>query len=228
MQATKTLPEQYKEYAAIHLAKNKRLLILLSVSSLLLFFGFGWLFVQIALLLRPDAAPLMKVVEVSGAGGIFFSLPLSWIWGALLAFFLTPLLHEAAHGVCFWLFTHDRPRFAYKVLYAYAAAPAWYMPRGPYLVVGLAPLALLSLAGVGLLPVVSQAFIPLLVALLTLNAAGAVGDIAMIGWLLFQPKNVLARDTGDAVTLYRLLPEREALQAGNPLSGFGQEGVDAL
>lgn len=203
MQATKTLPEDYQAYATIVLAKNKRLFLFLNLLGLVLFVGFGWLFVQIALLLRPAVAPLLHVIDTNSSGGILFTLPIAWIPGALAAFFLVPVLHEAAHGLFFWLFTRTRPRFAYKLVYAYAAAPDWYLPRGPYLLVGLAPLILLSLLGVALLPVLPLLLLPGLLAFLVLNASGAVGDIAMICWLLFQPATLLARDTGDAVTLYR-------------------------
>ena len=203
MHATKTLPEDYQAYATIALAKNKRLFLFLNLVGLVLFFGFGWFFVQIALLLRPAVAPLLHVIDTTSSGGIFFTLPIAWIAGVLLACFLVPVLHEAAHGLFFWFFTRERPRFAYKVVYAYAAAPDWYLPRGPYLLVGLAPLVWLSLLGVALLPVLPLALLPGLLACLVLNAAGAVGDIAMICWLLFQPATMLARDTGDAVTLYR-------------------------
>lgn len=203
MQATKTLPEGYQAYATIALAKNKRLFLFLNLVGLVLFFGFGWLFVQIALLLRPDVAPLLHVFDITSSGSFFLTLPIVWIPGALVAFFLVPALHEAAHGVFFWLFTGERPRFAYKVLYAYAAAPDWYLSRGPYLLVGLAPLVLLSLLGVALLPLLPLPLLPGLIACLELNAVGAVGDIAMICWLLFQPASLLARDSGDAVTLYR-------------------------
>lgn len=201
MRATKTLPVHYQKSATIRLTKNSRLLILLSVAGVPLFCGASWLVVQITLLLRPDATPLMHVLEVPGNGGGTISLPLPWIGGVLLACFLVPLLHETVHGACFWLVTHDCPRFAYKVWYASAAAPAWYIPRNPYVLVGLAPLGLLSLLGVGLLPLVPQLFIPLLIAFLVLNTSGTVGDIAVVGWLLVQPGNLLARDTRDAITL---------------------------
>lgn len=203
MPATKTLPEGYQAYAAIALAKNKRLFLFLNVLGLALFFGFGWLFVQAALLLRPAVAPLLHVFDTTGNGGFFLTIPIVWIPGVLVAFFLVPVLHEATHGLFFWFFTRERPRFAYKVVYAYAAAPDWYLPRGPYLLVGLAPLILLSLLGVALLPVLPLSLLPGLIACLVLNAAGAVGDIAMVCWLLLQPANLLARDTGDVVTLYR-------------------------
>ena len=214
MRAMKTLPEAYQAYATIALAKNKRLFLFLNLLGLVLFFGFGWLFVQIALLLRPDVAPLLHVFDITSDGSFFLTLPIVWIPGALVAFFLVPALHEAAHGLFFWLFTRERPRFAYKVVYAYAAAPDWYLPRGPYLLVGLAPLVLLSLLGVALFPLLPLALLPGLIACLELNAVGAVGDIAMICWLLLQPASLLARDTGEVVTLYRATAPQAVEQVG--------------
>lgn len=203
MRATKVLPTSYQSYVTIRPGKSKRLIILLTLLGMLLFLGFGWLFGQIALLLRPDAAPLLHLLVFPSGGGWQLNLPISWIGGVLLALVLVPLLHEAVHGLVFWLFTRDRPRFAYKLLYAYAAAPEWYIPRGPYLLVGLAPLVVLSLAGVACLPFIPQLFIPFLLAFLIFNASGAVGDLAVVVWLLFQPATLLARDSGDALALYR-------------------------
>jgi hypothetical protein len=202
MRATKTLPAEYQLSATIRLSKNTRLFLLLNLLGLLLFFGFGWLFVQIALLLRPDAAPLLRVLTFPAGGGWFLNLSLDWFWGVLLALVLVPLLHEATHGLVFWFFTRARPRFAYRLVYAYAAAPEWYIPRGPYLLVGLAPLVVLSLTGVACLLFIPQPLIPFLIAFLVFNAAGAVGDIAVVVWLLFQPATLLARDSGDALALY--------------------------
>jgi hypothetical protein len=77
------------------------------------------------------------------------------------------------------------------------------MPRNQYAVVGLAPLVLMTLAGLALLPVIPVWAIPSLLFVVVTNAAGAVGDIAVVGWLLLQPRATLVNDIGDAVTLYR-------------------------
>ncbi|HKB49029.1 MAG TPA: DUF3267 domain-containing protein [Ktedonobacterales bacterium] len=206
MRATKVLPAAFQPYATIDLAKNKALLAGLTLLGLGLFFVFGWLFIQLAIVLRggADAAQVPGVDLTASASGAFsFTLSGSWIVAVLLACFLVPVVHEATHGIFFWVFTRGRPRFAFKVLYAYAAAPDWYFPRGPYLLVGLAPLVLLSFGGAALLHVAPVALVPTLLAFLVFNAAGAVGDIVISIWLLFQPATLLARDTGDGITLYR-------------------------
>ncbi len=65
---------------------------------------------------------------------LFLGVPLAYLLGVLI---VTLVLHELVHGLCFWSFTRDRPRFGWKLIYAYAAAPGWYLPRGRYLTVAL-------------------------------------------------------------------------------------------
>ena len=65
------------------------------------------------------------------------------------------VLHEGLHGLFFWLFTREKPKFAFKGFYAYAAMPDWYLPKKEYLITALAPLVgitLLGVLGLALLP----------------------------------------------------------------------------
>ncbi|HMQ29453.1 MAG TPA: DUF3267 domain-containing protein [Chloroflexaceae bacterium] len=117
----------------------------------------------------------------------------------LVATAVVLVLHETAHALCFWLFTRKRPRFGFKGLYAYAAAPGWHVPRLQYAITGAAPLVLLSLGGLLLVLVVPLGALPLLLYALTLNAAGAIGDILVLGWIAVSPRGALFRDRGDAV-----------------------------
>jgi len=82
--------------------------------------------------------------------------PSGWITvlAILLALVAVLLLHELVHGAFFWLITRSRPRFGLQITYAYAAAPDCYIPRNPYLVVGLSPLVLITLAGIVMLPLI--------------------------------------------------------------------------
>ena len=82
------------------------------------------------------------------------------------------------------------------------AAPDWYLPRNPYLIVGLAPLVLLTVLGLGLLPVLPRSVLPPAWFALTFNAAGAVGDMVVVGWLLTKPRSVLVNDEGDKFSVF--------------------------
>jgi hypothetical protein len=112
------------------------------------------------------------------------------------------ILHELVHGVFFWVITGQRPHFGFKGAYAFAAAPTWYIARGPYLIVGLSPLVLITIAGVLLLPVVPLEILSPLALALTFNGAGAIGDAAIVVYLLTLPPSVLINDRGDAVAVY--------------------------
>ncbi len=170
-------------------------MVALNLAGLLLLLPFGWLFFRLFAAIRPDFTGLG--FTITGLGSLLLLLGLT-----LLAIFGVILLHELVHGVFIWWFTGSRPRFGVGAGYAYAAAPDWYFPRWQHLIIAIAPLLLISGAGLALLPFLpASAFIYLFVALM-MNAVGSVGDLAMMGWLLLKPPYALVRDTGPAIYIY--------------------------
>lgn len=197
MRPAQSLPEDYQPTGTLD---ARRL-----INALLLTLG--------ALILLTPAYGLFNraAVWLSGGGysGGLEGLTISGVWQViqlvlviLLINAVMLVLHEGAHGIFLWAFTRARPVFALKAYYAYAAAPGWYFPRRHYLIVSVAPLVLLSLAGLALMPFFPLAWLPALVGFLTLNAAGSIGDLAVFFWLLFHPPGAYAYDTGDAVTFF--------------------------
>lgn len=195
MEATKSLPENYHQYKRLDLSTNKTVMLWLNIAGAALFFAFGYLFLRLAVVLNP-----------SGFSGNIFPGTLAVIIEILVAYVVVITLHEIVHGLFFWLITRERPKFGFKVIYAFAAAPDWYVPRNPYLVIGLAPLVLISLAGILAIPFVPASYMVVLLFALTINASGAVGDILTIAWVLTQPDDSMVRDEGDAFTIYKPLP----------------------
>ncbi len=193
--ATRNLPAGYEPYKTIDLSNNQRALIVLNVASLVMLVLSGWLLLLLTATIRPEFA---LAGEFNALGTVLV------IIAALLLMVGMIILHEAIHGVFFWIFTHTRPMFGFKGFYAYAAAPDWYILRNPYMIVGIAPLVLITLCGILLLWVVPEWLILPLLFLVVMNASGAVGDIAVVGWLLFQPRDTLIADRGDAMTAYRV------------------------
>lgn len=173
---------------------NRRVIIGLNLVGLALLFLFGWIFFQIASDIRPE---IENPSLFSVLGGLE---PL----GLLLGVIIVLIAHELVHGFFFWIFTGDRPKFGLHIFYAYAAAPEWYLPRNYFLVVGLAPFVCLSLAGLLLLPIVPFEMVSELVLSLIFNAAGSVGDFAISGWLVSQPKTLMIHDIGPRMTFYRI------------------------
>ncbi len=197
MRATQTLPEAYRPIGSFDLAKDFRLLVWMNVLGLGIYILSGLLFIQILHWLRPAEAGPALTAGLGGLQNIVLTLvALVIIYAAVI------LLHEGLHGVFFWLFIHQRPVFAFKGAYAYAAAPDWYLPRDMYFVTAVAPLVGISLLGVAVFTFVPPAwFLPVL-AVLVINAGGAAGDLWVAAWLLRQPPTCYANDRGDAITLY--------------------------
>lgn len=191
MRATQTLPAGYSVSGAINLKENRRLLIALNLLGLPWAAVCAVFFIAMAFLLHGP----------SSSGDFTLTLPFLalGIVGLIVTTAVTLVLHELVHGVFFWLFTRARPRFGIGLTYAYAAAPGWYIPRGRFLTTGLAPLIVLTAAGLLVLPIVPYPAAILLLVALFVNAAGAIGDLYMVWRIVLAPRGVLIEDQGDGV-----------------------------
>jgi len=189
-------PETYELKGSLDLSKNKRLALVINIVGTILLVFFGCFFFGILGFIRPDYANALNL-WIPDLGSILKVI------GVLLAITLVMVLvHEGLHGLFFWLITHHRPSFGFRGYYAFASAPGWYIPRNPYLLVGLAPFVLITVIGLGLIAVAPYGFILPLLLLISMNAAGAVGDLMVVAWLLGKPSWFLVQDYGDGVSLY--------------------------
>ena len=197
MQALKQLPSDYYEHASLDLSRNKKAVVLMNLLGIPLLMGWGWLFIILARWLNPIIRNTLFSDQLLTTSNIF-------LW--LIAPFAVIILHELAHGLFFWLFTEERPVYGYSWYYAYAGVPDWYFSKWSHVIISLAPLVLISLVGLMVLPFVNYATAVTLLLALISNATGAVGDIYITIWVLWQPPTVLIQDTGLAFTLYRKHP----------------------
>ena len=140
--------------------------------------GVSWLEVA----LHPDwrsTSPVLAVLSVLAA------LPVTYV------------AHEGVHGLVFRVFG-GRPRygggFASGIPYFYAACPGQRFARDRFLLVGLAPLVLLDLAGLALMLAAPAAVFG--AALVVFNTSGAIGDLWAAGVLLQAPRWVEIEDDG--------------------------------
>jgi len=199
--ATKKLPDGYRLSQSLNLIKDHKLLLTLSLASIGLFIGawvgLGWLFQW----LRPGVD--------SGVVGFSFTItsvpdilsPFLVILGVTLGMLI---VHEAIHGIFFWVFTRGRVKFAFKWAYAYAAAPDWYLPKNPYMVISLAPLVLMGVGGILALLFVPLNWITPIILLLAMNTSGSVGDLYVFLLLTTMEQNVLIQDFGEKMKIYTL------------------------
>ena len=201
MRPVQILPPQYHSLGTLDIVKDRRALIFMNIMGFVLLVVSGWLFWKAILKLRaPEVASGLARIQA----GSFLDMVVLIAWVlALTAVHVS--IHEAIHGVFFWWFTRSRPRFAFRWTHAYAAAPDWYLPRNHYLITTLAPLVVITLGGLALIPIAPASWLAGVWFVLTMNAGGAVGDILVAGWLLRQKHTCLAQDRGDSVTLFALV-----------------------
>lgn len=201
MQSTQVLPHQFMLSKEINLMQNKKALIWVNVFSVVAFIVFGAFFVGIFLLLRGDD-------YASNLGTAWsFGLPFTLLalLGLLVVQVAVVVVHEALHGLFFWLYSGSKPKYGFRGVFAYASAPGWYFARNAFLMIGLAPLVIISAFGVlfiWLMPLNTLVWAMLFV---VLNAAGAVGDIYFALVLLSKPKTAMIEDTGVGCKIY--IPE---------------------
>lgn len=192
MSPTKALPPNYRHYRTLTLS-TRRMTLFTNVLGLVLLFVFGWLFMGVAAWLHPQLFVLELTIFAQTLGLFEFI-------GSMVGVIV---LHELIHALGFWWFTRERPSIGITLLYAYAAAPDWCFPRRQMAIIGLAPLVVITLLGLLYLPNGTLIGIPRVLVAITVNAAGSVGDMITVAWLLSHPPDVLARDEGAHFTLYR-------------------------
>lgn len=188
MHATQTLPENYRKLCDIDLEKNKKQNIIVNGLSLAL----GLIALVPAWLLAPKDAEFVR------------GLPeLLLLLASIIAYVI---LHEAVHGVCFWAFSKEKPRFGWKSSFAYAASDCYYR-KVPYLVIALAPVVLW-----GVVLAVLAALLPVgcywTVQLIQLmNISGAAGDLYVTWLFLRMPKDIWVIDAGINMQVYAPIEE---------------------
>ena len=172
--------------------------ILLSLISLILFFLFLVFFIWILQVLRQGS------VDLSAAFSFFREVRLfpDQILILLVLTFLMVFLHEGIHGLFFWIFSKEKPRFGFRLVYAYAGSPGWYFAKWPYMIIGISPLVIITIIGFLLLIFVPAGWILPIMLFITLNAGGAAGDIYTVFWLLPKPGNILVHDSGERVKIF--------------------------
>jgi hypothetical protein len=195
LKSTRILPDSYEQLWGLDLSRDRKAALLLNLAAIPLFLLSGWLFTEIAVRLRPEIlnGGLLRQYAIHPLAGFCLLLVTVVVFMAV---------HEAVHGLFFWLFTRSKPVFGLKLLFAYAGAPDWYIPGNQYALIGLAPLVSMSIVGLAILPVVSVLAGQLLLFGTVLNASGAVGDLYVSVKVMRQSRSILVRDTGVGFTVF--------------------------
>ena len=205
MQVSTELPPDYIRRDTIDLTKNKIATAIAIVTFIVLFLAVGWLLIKFTDFFRPGILEVLgsKYILTNTPEGSEITFTFQLILDVVIALILVMLLHEPVHGMFYWRFAGKRPEFNFKALGVYVASPSdVYYPRNKYLIVGIAPLVLLSIIGLLLIMIVPDILIPILIFFVAFNAAGAGGDLVMITMILSYSSDTLMQDIGTSVIVY--------------------------
>jgi hypothetical protein len=145
---------------------------------------------------------LLTIYHAWGAPLVIDALPdrLPSPLGLFLLLAILPL-HEWIHGLAIRRVGH-RPRYGFKWTVLFATADGAFFRRREFIQVALAPLAVISLSGLALMP-----FLPGQLALwigmaVVVNAAGAIGDLWMTSVALRFDPSALIQDLEDGMRIF--------------------------
>ena len=168
---------------------SKEVAVTLIGMGILALFAFGFFFTSIYTLFTGEISFNFT------SGPIIISVALS---------IGTIVLHELIHGA-FMSMYGGKPRYgagiAHYILPYFYATTKTVFSRNQFIVISIAPLVVISLAGIGLMAafpsIAHWIFLPFV-----LNASGAVGDLWVTRNVLRYPKHVLLEDRKTGLIIY--------------------------
>ena len=119
---------------------------------------------------------------------------ITWIVINIVGYLLILPLHELLHGAAF-AFWGGKPYYGAKLPFAlYCSAKNQLFRRNQYIVMGLAPLVVITLVGI-IFTLLSPALASYTIFATVGNFSGAAGDVWTVMRLLRQPGHALVEDT---------------------------------
>ncbi len=206
-----SLPDSYREVLYWRVTETTARLVAAQVLAVIGFLIFGVLFASLAIAL--GGLPL------SGT----FRLELAPMIALIVGMVVTLIAHEIIHGLAMSL-SGAKPRYGifWKGLMLYATAPGFAFARNAYVVILLAPFALISMLVIlSLWLFAGSQWTVAWVACGVINASGAVGDLWMTLIALRYPANARIKDERDGMRVFLptdVAKETRATSAPGPLN----------
>lgn len=195
MKSCSVLPENYIQRTVIDLEKDKKAFWFVNILSLVIaavMVAIGvW---AVPLDLEPDADNF--VLELL--------LPLIVLLAGIFAYIV---LHEAVHGVFMYAFSRVRPRFGFKLVFAYAGSEA-YFDKIRYIVIALAPVVFWGMVLLIIDLFCKGIWFWVFYIIQVCNVGGAAGDLYVTAKILRMPKDILIQDTGTQMTVFTPVQEK--------------------
>ena len=187
--ASGSLPIDYQEVLHWKVTEKRSRVITLNILGVLLFVIFGLVFSNLA-------------VSLGKLRGFRFGL--NEIGAVLIAIVMTFILHELTHGLFMQIFG-ARPKYGilWKQMMFYATSPGYAYHRNNYVVIALAPFAIISIIVVlGMWLLQGTLWVALLGICGVINASGAIGDIWITMIVLRYATTAYIMDERDGIRIF--------------------------
>jgi hypothetical protein len=187
-----TLPEDYREVRHI-VATQPKILLRLNLASL----------IPLGIALWAMNTWSAQIQRLRGPYNTAFSESFSVVLALALVLLITFGGHELVHALAIRWAGH-KARIGMKLDKGvfFATADNALFPRAHFLIIALAPLAVLSLLGMLAMIFVPDRFAYFVGLIVVLNAAGSIGDLWMSAEVLRYPAESLVRDEADSIRIY--------------------------
>ncbi|MCL5029114.1 MAG: DUF3267 domain-containing protein [Bacteroidetes bacterium] len=196
MKALKNSEKIFKNKVVIDFQRDKKLVILVNLFSVLSFPLFYSFFYYLSWLLG-----IIQRNDQLYYYFFFKFLPSKYLIIILVILFIITIVHELIHGLFFYLITKDKPVFGYKILYAYAGAPDWYIKKKYFFVIGLSPFVIITIAGIISLFLIGSYYLSVVLIPLAAHSAACVGDLWFNSMLLNKPEETYVNDNGVSASI---------------------------
>lgn len=190
MKSVSSLPEGYEEIYSVDLQKNKRMMLLINAMAFLI----------AVTMVVPTCffVPITVLFDMKNGIVDYFVR-----FAALLVLLLLYIvLHEFVHGIAMKICGTKKVKYGFTGPYAYAGSEDYY-GKGAYIFIALAPVVLW-----GIVLLVVNFFVPpewfwVIYIIQITNVSGAAGDLFLTVRFLGFPKDILIRDYGVGMTVYK-------------------------
>lgn len=189
----KTCPQGYRQVGVMDFVRNKKELKTVSIASL----AVAAIMLVVGLIMRPFG-PTWAFLKANG-----------WAWLALAGMYLAYIpLHELTHGLLMHALSGVRPRYGFKLCYAYAGSRVFF-DKFSHNLIALAPLAVWGAALFALERTLPAEWFWLLYLIQISNVSGSVGDVYCVIALARRPKDILIQDLGTRMRIFAPRPDDE-------------------
>ena len=194
MASLNSLPEGYEPILSVDLKKDKRLAVGINLAAVVI----AAFMVVVAMAF---VSPLRLFYDEAGYSPLRAAI-------LVAALFVYVVLHELIHGAAMRLSGTKRVKYGFDGLYAFAGSEDFYT-RGTYLFIALAPVVVFGVVLSVLSWLVPAEWFWVVYGVQIANLSGAAGDFYVTVRFTGLPSDILVRDVGSSMTVYRRAEQNE-------------------